>query len=130
MIYGRVFVFHTPRPVGGKRRPKTKTPPYKMPNTTSLVLSMADESFHANYCKVFVFHTPRPLYGKRRPCSNLPEMTRRPQKPLGMLCLATLCSAFYVFVGVHPLCLFVKIQKFNFGKTPVILKHVYPPLGL
>ena len=31
---------------------------------------------------------------KRRPCSNLPEMTRRTQKPLGMLCLATLRSAF------------------------------------
>ena len=79
-----------------KRRP----PQNKMPNTTSLVLSVADESFQANFCKVFVFHTPRPLYWKRRPCSNLPKVTRRPQKPIGMLCLATLCSAFYVFMGV------------------------------
>ena len=37
---------------------------------------------------------------KRRTCSSLPEMTRRAQKTLGMLCLATLRSSFYIFVGV------------------------------
>ena len=67
---------------------------------------MAHESFQANYCRVFVFDLRFPHNGlgvwktKLRPWSNSPEMTRRPQKTLGIWCLATLRSSFYIVVGV------------------------------
>ena len=48
---------------------------------------------------LFYRHITAWVCRKQRPCSNSPEMTCRPQKTLGMLCLAALRSLFYIFVG-------------------------------
>ena len=48
--------------------------------TTSLLFSVAYESFQANYCRVFVSdpHTQAAMWKTKT--STLPEMTRRPQE--------------------------------------------------
>ena len=74
---------------------KNKDPPqkYKMPNGESGELQGLNSFSTHSGC--YMENEDQ----KRRPCSNFPEMTRRPPKPLGMLCLATLRSAFYICEG-------------------------------
>ena len=114
---GSSFSTHPGRYVENEVQKRRLPQQYKMtngelPDTISLVFSVADESFQANYFKVlasFSTHPDRYVENedqKRRPCSNLPEMTRGPQKTIGMLCLATLRSSFYIVLGVF-VCIYM-----------------------